>query len=58
MKNGRVGSPFSDPHLQGTLTHHEGQDESGIVLDSDAELYYESELPAQGSLEKSMDPTL
>lgn len=58
MKNGRVGSPFSDPHLQGTLTHPEGQDESGIVLDSDAELYYESELPAQGSLEKSMDPTL
>ena len=58
MKNGRVGSPFSDPHLQGTLTHPEGQNESGIVLGSDAELYYESELPAQGNLDKSMDPTL
>jgi hypothetical protein len=57
MKNGRVGSPFSDPNVQGALSYAEGQDDSGIALGSDAELYYESE-PAQGSIDMSMDPSL
>lgn len=37
MKNGRVGSPFSDPNIQGTV----------IASEPDSGLYYEEDLPTE-----------
>lgn len=58
MKRGRVGSPFSDPNLLGSNVHESSLDVNGVVSDPDAELYYESEIPADRNSGVSLDPSL
>ena len=57
MKRGRVGSPFSDPNLIGEVVHESGVVGDGAVSDPNAELYYESEVPAEINSELSLDPS-
>jgi hypothetical protein len=57
MKRGRVGSPFSDPSLTGDVVHESGVVGDGAVSDPNAELYYESEVPAEINSELSLDPS-